>query len=217
MVLKFHRREHVMIVEQIRVGLDNFSYLIYCGRTKKAVLVDPGYDATKALARTTSAGLELVFMINTHHHADHTSDNRRVLKEHPEATLVVSKEHDMRTVTTKHRKVSDGELITVGQLELDFLLTPGHTPDGLCIIVDNKFLLTGDTLFIGDCGRCDLPGGDLATMFDTLQKKIMSLPDHLVVYPGHDYGPRPYNTLGAEKRSNKVLLARDLREFSGIP
>ena len=206
-----------MALEQIMVGADNFSYLVYCDRTKKAVLVDPGYDSSKALARITSAGLELLYIVNTHHHGDHTAQNGHVLKLHPKATLIVSQEHSMRTISKEHRKVSDGELITMGQLELDFLLTPGHTPDGLCVIVDNKYLLTGDTLFIGDCGRCDLPGGDLAAMYETLQKKIMCLPDHLVVYPGHDYGPRPYNSLGAEKRSNKVLLARTLEEFSRIP
>ena len=139
-----------MALEQIMVGADNFSYLVYCDTTRKGVLVDPGYDASKALAQITSAGLELAYIVNTHHHGDHTAQNGHVLKLHPKAALIVSQEHGMGTISKEHRKVSDGELITMGQLELDFLLTPGHTPDGLCVIVDNKYLLTGDTLFIGD-------------------------------------------------------------------
>ena len=113
--------------------------------------------------------------------------------------------------------VSDGDRLKVGELNLDFLLTPGHTPGGICIIVDNEALLTGDTLFIGDCGRTDLSGGDLVQMFRTLKEKIMPLPDHLIVYPGHDYGDKPYDTLGNQKRINKTLIVKNLDEFSKIP
>ena len=84
------------------------------------------------------------------------------------------------------------------------------------MIVDNDTLLTGDTLFIGDCGRTDLPGGNLNEMFRTLQYKIKTLPDHLIVYPGHDYGDKPFDTLGNQKLTNKTLLAKNLREFSKL-
>jgi len=83
--------------------------------------------------------------------------------------------------------------------------------------VDKKALLTGDTLFIGDCGRTDLPGGSLAEMFTSLHEKIMGLPDELIIYPGHDYGEKPFDTLGNQKRTNKTLRARNLTEFSLIP
>jgi glyoxylase-like metal-dependent hydrolase (beta-lactamase superfamily II) len=105
----------------------------------------------------------------------------------------------------------------VGNILLSFLLTPGHTAGGICIIVDEKALVTGDTLFIGDCGRTDLPGGSLEEMFRTLQQKIISLPDDLIVYPGHDYGKKPFDSLGNQKRSNKTLRVRTLEEFSLIP
>jgi len=78
-------------------------------------------------------------------------------------------------------------------------------------------VLTGDTLFIGDCGRTDLPGGSLEEMFQTLQQKIKTLPDEYIVYPGHDYGERPFDRLGNQKQSNKTLLAKTLKEFSQIP
>jgi len=96
-------------------------------------------------------------------------------------------------------------------------MTPGHTKGGICIIVDDKAILTGDTLFIGDCGRTDLPGGSLQEMFHTLQQKILPLPDDLLVYPGHDYGEKPFDRLGNQKQTNKTLRARTLQEFSLIP
>ena len=113
--------------------------------------------------------------------------------------------------------VSEGDEIMVGELCLRFIITPGHTPGGLCILVDNDALLTGDTLFIDDCGRADLPGGSLPQMYQTLREKIMSLPDCLVIYPGHDYGDRPFDTLGRQKQTNKALRARSLDEFSLLP
>lgn len=113
--------------------------------------------------------------------------------------------------------VADGSQLQLGDITLDFLLTPGHTPGGICIIVDHAALVTGDTLFIGDCGRTDLPGGNSTYMFQTLHEKIMRLPDDLIVYPGHDYGDKPFDTLGNQKQTNKTLLVKTMQEFSRIP
>jgi glyoxylase-like metal-dependent hydrolase (beta-lactamase superfamily II) len=113
--------------------------------------------------------------------------------------------------------IRDKDHLELGTVSLDFLLTPGHSKGGICIIVDNKALLTGDTLFIGDCGRTDLPGGSLDEMFRTLQEKIMTLPDELIIYPGHDYGEKPFDSLGNQKRTNKTLRAKTLKDFSLIP
>ena len=111
---------------------------------------------------------------------------------------------------------NDKECFHLGYVKLDFIHTPGHTPGGMCIIVDDDSILTGDTLFIGDCGRCDLPGGSLSQMFQSLQK-IKSLFDNLIVYPGHDYGNKPFDKLGNQKKINKTLLAKNLEDFSKIP
>lgn len=97
-----------------------------------------------------------------------------------------------------------------------FLLTPGHTPGSICILVNNEAIITGDTLFIGDCGRTDLPGGNLTQMYNTLHYKIKSLPDHLIVYPGHNYGNKPFDTLGNQKLTNKTLVVKNLEEFSRL-
>jgi hydroxyacylglutathione hydrolase len=113
--------------------------------------------------------------------------------------------------------VSDKSQLNIGKILVEFLLTPGHTPGGICIIVDNQAVLTGDTLFIGDCGRTDLPGGNLGLMYASLHEKILHLPDDFIVYPGHDYGNKPFDSLGNQKRTNKTLIAKTLKEFSAIP
>lgn len=206
-----------MVLEQIRVGSDNFCYVIYCPVHKKAAIVDPGFDATKALQVLTSQNVQLEYVILTHYHSDHSSETKHLKKNYPLAQIVASKEDGKRLPIRPDVVVSDGSKLKVGTIVLSFLLTPGHTSGGICIIVDGNALLTGDTLFIGDCGRTDLPGGSLEEMFQTLQEKILSLPDDLIVYPGHDYGAKPFDSLGNQKRTNKTLRARTLKEFSLIP
>jgi len=206
-----------MVIKQIKVGLGNFSYVIYCPIEEKAAIVDPGYDASKALEFISSKNLELEYIIITHYHSDHSSDCQRIKESLPLSKIVASESDGAKLGIDVDITVSDGNRLQLGDICLDFLLTPGHTPGGICIIVDNEAVLTGDTLFIGDCGRTDLSEGNLAQMFSTLHEKIMSLADHLIVYPGHNYGSQPFDTLGNQKRTNKTLLAKNLDDFSKIP
>jgi glyoxylase-like metal-dependent hydrolase (beta-lactamase superfamily II) len=92
------------------------------------------------------------------------------------------------------------------------LHTPGHTPDGCCFLA-GKALFTGDTLFVGECGRVDLADSDVEAMYDSLMRRLFELPDDLVVYPGHDYGRTSTSTIGREKRENYVLRPRTLPQF----
>ncbi|MCK4757742.1 MAG: MBL fold metallo-hydrolase [Thermoplasmata archaeon] len=213
-----------MAIKQIRVGRDNFSYLIYCqsatpgaiGDGAEAALVDPGFDAAKALARISELGLELTYIINTHHHADHTAANQPVKKLFSCQILA----HRLDAGKIKggvDALAQDNEELDIGKVKVKIIHTPGHTRGGICLLVDDEFLLTGDTLFIGDCGRTDLPDGSNSEMFDSLNNRIKPLLDDLIVYPGHDYGPTPFDTLGNQKHTSKVLLARSLEEFSRIP
>jgi glyoxylase-like metal-dependent hydrolase (beta-lactamase superfamily II) len=110
-------------------------------------------------------------------------------------------------------KVDDGDIIHVGRIPVKTIFTPGHTPDGICLLADGQKLLTGDTLFVGECGRTDMPGGNSKNMYHSLFNKILKLKDSVEVYPGHDYGLRPYSTIGDEKRSNYTLEPRSLAEF----
>ena len=205
------------MIEQIRVGVDNFSYVIFCPVQKKAAIVDPGFDATTALQVIESNDLLLDDIILTHYHSDHTAEAKHLKQLHPAAQIVASKEDGKQLLIPPDVVVSDGSQLMLGTIVLSFLLTPGHTKGGICIIVDTKAILTGDTLFIGDCGRTDLQGGSLEDMFHTLQEKILPLPDDLLVYPGHDYGEKPFDSLGNQKRTNKTLRAKTLQEFSLIP
>lgn len=207
----------IVTIEQLKVGFDNFSYVVYCTIKKEAAIVDPSFDATKALEFISSNNLQLKYIIITHYHSDHSGDTHRVKKLFPLLKIVASNSDGARLGVTVDIIVTDGDKLKVGDVNLDFILTPGHTQGGICIIVDNVAILTGDTLFIGNCGRTDLPGGDFKQMFKTLQEKIKPLSDNLIVFPGHDYGDKPFDTLGNQKRTNKTLLAKNLDEFSKIP
>jgi len=206
-----------MAIKQTRIGFDNFSYIIYCPIKRKAAVVDPGYDYSKIIEFISSNSLELEYIIATHYHSDHTAGVQKI-KDIIKSTKIVASEYDGSKMHIKiDIIVFDGDVLKLGDVNLEFLLTPGHTPGSISINVDNEALLTGDTLFIGDCGRTDLPGGSLAQMFKTLKNKIIPLPDNLIVYPGHDYGDKPFDTLGNQKKTNKTLRAKNLDEFSKIP
>jgi len=206
-----------MTIKQIKVGFDNFSYIIYCKRTNKASIVDPGYNPSKLLEFLSSNNLKLEYIIATHYHSDHTSGIQKIKNSISSSKIVASELDGPKLDVKVDIKVTDNNRLKIGDIDLVFILTPGHTPGSICIIVNNEALLTGDALFIGDCGRTDLPGGDLVQMFRSLQDKIMQLPAHLVVYPGHDYGDKPFDTLGNQKSTNKTLLAKNLDDFSKIP
>ena len=202
-----------LAVEQIKVGFDNYYYIIFCKQSKKAAIVDPGFGASHIINNIINKNYVLKYIIITHHHSDHTSGVNIIKKEFPKASLVASKEDGRHFDIDVF--VSDGDTLKLGNVNLKFISTPGHTPGGICIIIDDKAIITGDTLFIGDCGRCDLPGGSLSQMFQSLQK-IKNLPDKLTVYPGHNYGNKPFDTLRNQKRTNKTLLAKSLEDFSKI-
>ncbi len=206
-----------MVVKQIKAVYDNFSYVIYCLKKLEASIVDPSFNATKTLDFISSNNLKLKYIILTHYHSDHTGDTLKIKELFPNVKIISSKSDGEKMDFSIDIYVSDKDKIKVGDVTLNFILTPGHTKGGICIIVDNEAIITGDTLFIGDCGRTDLPGGNFEQMFKTLQEKIKPLPDNLIVYPGHDYGPKPFDTIGNQKKTNKVLLVRNLEEFSKIP
>jgi glyoxylase-like metal-dependent hydrolase (beta-lactamase superfamily II) len=108
--------------------------------------------------------------------------------------------------------LDDGMVLEVGGLRITVLYTPGHTPDGVCYVVDGC-LFSGDTLFIGECGRADLPGSDPSALYDSLFDKLGRLPGDTRVYPGHDYGPKPWSTLDEQRRTNYTLAPRTRAQF----
>ena len=151
--------------------------------------------------------LNIKYVINTHHHRDHTAGNQDI-KWRFSAKIVA---HKLSTID-KDVSVADGDTIKLGNVVIKVLYTPGHTPDSICLLIDGK-LLTGDTLFVGECGRTDLPNGNSKDMYASLFGKLMKLDDSIEVYPGHDYGSSPYSTIGKERRTNYTLKKRSLDEF----
>jgi hydroxyacylglutathione hydrolase len=154
-------------------------------------------------------GLNLKYIFSTHGHSDHTAGNAELQSAFGGQVVV----HRLSKVDTQV-KVDDNDVLHVGSVELRVIFTPGHTQDGICLLVNDKRLLTGDTLFVGECGRTDLPGGNPRQMYTSLFEKLIKLDDAVEVYPGHDYGDKPHSTIGEEKRTNYVLQPRSMEEFA---
>jgi hydroxyacylglutathione hydrolase len=191
--------------KQVKEIGDNFSYVI--ADSRYAVIVDPSYNATHLIQLIKNLNRSLTLIINTHHHRDHTAGNNQV-KNHFNCQIIA---HRLSGIA-KDREVEDNDLITIGELTFQVIHTPGHTPDSICLLLDSK-LLTGDTLFVGECGRTDLAEGNPKEMYNSLFKKILALPDSTEVYPGHDYGSKPVSNLGYERETNYTLKPRTLSEF----
>ena len=196
-----------MFFRQIKSRGDNFSYVIADETSEEAAVVDPSFNKDVIIKMLRDCGLRAKYIINTHGHADHTASNKD-LKATFGAKVVA---HKLSNIG-KDLSVVDGSVILVGKVGVKVIHTPGHTPDSICLLVDTK-LLTGDTLFVGECGRTDLPGGNSKDMYHSLFDKLMKLDDDVEVYPGHDYGPRPSSTIGVERRTNYTLEKRTLEEF----
>lgn len=196
-----------MFFRQIKHVGDNFSYVIADENEKETAVVDPSFNGDFIVQLAKKNGFNVKYVIDTHHHGDHATDNSKVKSAF--GSKIVA--HKLSKVN-KDIGVSDGDVLTAGRAKINVIHTPGHTPDGICLLVDGK-LLTGDTLFVGECGRTDLPGSSSTEMYDSLFNKLMKLDDDIEVYPGHDYGPKPHSTIGEEKRTNYVLEKRSLEEF----
>ncbi|MCS7113868.1 MAG: MBL fold metallo-hydrolase [Nitrososphaerota archaeon] len=196
-----------MFFRQIKHHGDNFSYIIADESAKEAAVVDPSFNADVITKILKEQNLKLKFIINTHGHGDHTAGNRELQKIF-NAKIVAHKLAKIK----KNISVEDGDVLKLGKTTIKVIHTPGHTQDSICLLVEGK-LLTGDTLFVGDCGRTDLSGGSPKDMYDSLFNKILKLDDDIEVYPGHDYGAHPYSTIGRERKTNYTLEKRTMEEF----
>ena len=197
-----------MFFKQVQRHSDNFSYVIADDATQEAIVVDSSYNAGEITRILKAENLKLKYVISTHGHSDHTAGNQE-LRSTFGAKIVAHKLSRINASMT----VADGDVIRIGSITVKVIHTPGHTPDGICLLVNNQKLLTGDTLFVGECGRTDLPGGNSKSMYESLFHKLLKLSGNVEVYPGHDYGPKPSSTIGEERRSNYTLEPRTLKEF----
>jgi len=188
-----------MIIRQLEVGyLDNFCYIVGCDNTRQALVIDPGPDVERIVSAAEKENLEIVTIVNTHGHGDHTAGNAG-LKARTGARVHIH-ELDGDRYPGADVLLSAEETLPLGDITFDVIHTPGHTPGGICLHAQGN-LFTGDSLFVGDSGRTDLPGGDRPALGKSI-RRLMKLPDHTIVWPGHDYGPTPSSTIGWEKRNN---------------
>lgn len=205
-----------MILESLETGpLQVNCYIVGCETTRKAAVIDPGGDAERILALLQQLNLELEMVINTHGHFDHVGGNKRLLTETGVDLLLHEADLALLGMAEQHaglyglstelspqpqRLLKGGEIIELGELRLKVLHTPGHTPGGICLFVEDQ-LIVGDTLFAGSIGRTDLPGGDHQQLLESIRTQLLPLPDATVAHPGHG----PATSIGREKLYNPFL------------
>ena len=188
-----------MIIKQIKSGyMENFSYLVGCEKTRLAIAIDPGAEAERILRAADKENLKIEYIVNTHGHGDHTAGNA-ALQILTGAEIMIH-ELDADRFPGADIRLNGERTLQLGEITFEIIHTPGHTPGGICLYAQGN-LFTGDTLFVGDSGRTDLPGGHRPTLGNSI-RRLMKLPDDTVIWPGHNYGPRTSSTIHWEKRNN---------------
>jgi glyoxylase-like metal-dependent hydrolase (beta-lactamase superfamily II) len=215
-----------LIVEQIQIGpMQNFAYLIGDKATREVVVIDPAWDIEGLLNFVDERDYTLKGALVTHYHPDHCGGSfghnvvegvAALLERH--ALPIYANEHEVAGVQkvtgvskTDLKSVSSGDKLAVGDIDIEFLHTPGHTPGSQCFRVKHT-LISGDTLFIDGCGRVDLPGSNSEDMFNSL-RKLAELPDETILLPGHNYSAVAHATMGDTKRTNAYMRINNLESW----
>jgi glyoxylase-like metal-dependent hydrolase (beta-lactamase superfamily II) len=221
--------QNAIYLKQMELGpMQNFVYLIGDPVARQCVVVDPAWEIETIVNTVAADDMTLIGALVTHTHQDHVGGSlaswgmpgripgvEELLTKVKAKVYVHKAEREfLPGLGSDLVKVDNHDTLDVGRLRLTFLHTPGHTPGSQCFLVDGR-LISGDTLFIGACGRTDLPGSDPKEMYYSLTQRLAALPDDTVLLPGHNYGG-PSSTVGQEKRSNPFMQFASLREFLGI-
>lgn len=212
--------------KQVQIGpMQNYVYLIGSTATRKVAVVDAAWDIDAILKLAAQDDVQITHAFVTHTHPDHVGGRfagmeiqgvTELIGKCPAKVVVHKAEAEfLKGLSPSDMiKAESGDVIDVGGVQIQLLHTPGHTPGSQCFLVDNR-IVSGDTLFIGSCGRVDLPGSDPEQMYYSLTQKLMALPDETILFPGHNYSDHPTSTLGQEKRSNPYLKFHSLKQFLG--
>lgn len=184
--------------------MDNFSYLIWDETSKDAAVIDPAWEGEKIEDAISKNGLELKMALLTHAHPDHVNALPRFELKYPGLPVYLH-ESDFFILEREPqnlKKAQDGATLQIGQLKIKIIHTPGHTPGSACYLTDTA-VFTGDTLFVGECGRVDLPGSSAEALYESL-RTLAALPPMTVIYPGHSYNGDT-STIGVQKDYNLYL------------
>lgn len=180
------------------------TYLVACERTHKAALIDPVKERVdRYLAILAYYDYRLELVIDTHTHADHRTAAWD-LRDLADARVVMHRRAPAPHVDVH---VDDGQRIAVGEVDLNVLHTPGHTPDSISLCCGGR-VFTGDTLLVHGTGRADFAGGDAGAQYDAITRKLFALPDETLVFPAHDYRGHTHSTIGEEKSTNPRVSGR---------
>lgn len=220
-----------LYLKQLELGpMQNFVYIVADPVTREAAVIDPAWEIDRIIKTIEQDDLHLKAALITHFHPDHLGGD--LMGHHIQGAAELL-ERNLKIKVHIHKSEADfvgriaglsqsdlvstdgTEELRLGNVGVRFLHTPGHTPGSQCFLIDGR-LVSGDTLFIGACGRVDLPGSDAAQMYDSLVNKLKRLPDDTVLYPGHNYAGRPTSTIGEEKRRNMYLRFNRLEDFLGL-
>jgi hydroxyacylglutathione hydrolase len=205
-----------MFVKQMQVGhMAVFAYLVGDTVTGDALVIDPADNVGDIIAVAKQSKLRINYIVNTHCHVDHIGGNAE-MKKLTSAKIIVHEGDEIMLTSTPAPMlkmfgvkqspsadilVTDGQIISVGNVELKVIHTPGHSPGGMCLYTPG-YVFTGDTLFVEAVGRTDLPGGSWQIMYNAIKTRLFTLPDDTKVMPGHNYGRTPTSTIGHEKKYN---------------
>ena len=208
-----------MFTKQIEVGrFAVFAYLVGSEATGEALVIDPAAEEESIVEEALKNKLTIKYIVNTHSHVDHVMGNKKrkdltgaqIIIHEAEAAYLTGQPADLMNMFGAQPSppaditVREGDVITVGDVSLKVLHTPGHSPGSVSLHV-NGLVFTGDTLFVGGVGRTDLQGGSWEKLVSSIHHKLFSLPDATVVLPGHNYGEAPKSTIGAEKVHNPYV------------
>ena len=197
-----------MLVQELNGGMCK-TYMVTCEKTKKSLLIDPVKGNLHLyIAMLAYRGYTLDAVVDTHTHADHPTACFRV-NDLLGTRIIMSRKSPVPAVT---EHVSDGDTLSVGEMQFTISQTPGHTPDSISLYTDG-YVFSGDCLLIGGTGRCDFAGGDAGDQYDSITGKLFTLPPETVLLPAHDYNGKTRSTIGHEKSENKRIAGKTRQEY----
>jgi hydroxyacylglutathione hydrolase len=218
--------EEELIIEQIEIGpMQNFTYIVGSKRTREVAIVDPAWDIDSLMQHVNERDYKLTSALVTHYHPDHVGGSfsgnnvpgvAELMAVNPVRVYVNKAEAaGVKKVTgisdSDMTLVDSGDTFRLGDIEIEFLHTPGHTPGSQCFRI-KQTLVSGDTLFVDGCGRVDLPGSNSEDMYHSLQK-LAALPDETLLLPGHNYSEVPNATMAETKKKNVYMRIPDLTSW----